>query len=76
MEPSLELANAIIMQAVKDYRQALKYYFLRPQKKEYQQDVTELERFFASEWFQLLSNLDGQALMRQIRSMVKKEVAA
>lgn len=76
MDPYHELANAIVMQAVKDYRKALKYYFLRPQRKEYQQDVEELERFFTSEWFQLLSELDGPALMHRVRNMVRMEVSA
>ncbi len=76
MEPYQELANAIILQAVKDYRQALKYYYLRPHKKAYQQDVEELERFFTSEWFMVLSELDGQSLMDRVRKMVRMEVSA
>ena len=73
MDPYHELANAIIMQAVKDYRMALKRYFLR---KEYQQDVAELERFFTSEWFEALSERDGPSLMKRVRSMVRMEVSA
>ena len=76
MNPYHELANAIIVQAVKDYRMALKRYFLRPQRKEYQQDVAELERFFTSEWFEALSELDGPSLMKRVRSMVRMEVSA
>lgn len=76
MDPYHELANAVIMQAVKDYRTALKHYFLRPQRKEYQQDVAELERFFTSEWFQALTDLDGPSLMSRVRSMVRMEVSA
>lgn len=55
---------------------ALKRYFLRPQRKEYQQDVAELERFFTSEWFEALSELDGPSLMKRVRSMVRMEVSA
>ena len=76
MDPYHELANAIIMQAVKDYRMALERYFLRPQRGEYQPDVAELERFFTSEWFEALSELDGPSLMKRVRSMARMEVSA
>ena len=64
------------MQAVKDYRVALKRYFLCPQRKEYQQDVAELKCFFTSEWFEALSELDGPSLMKRVHSMVRMEVSA
>ena len=39
-------------------------------------DEAELERFFTSEWFEALSELDGPSLMKRVRSMVRMEVSA
>ena len=76
MDPYQALANAIIEQAVKDYRKALKIDYLHPQKQQYRQEVEDLERFFTSQWFELLTNLDGRSIMTRVRRMVKMEVAA
>lgn len=76
MDPYQALTNAIIEQAVKDYRKALKIYYLHLQKQQYRQDVEDLERFFTSQWFELLTNLDGRSIMTRVRRMVKMEVAA
>lgn len=76
MDPYQTLANAIIELAVKDYRKALKIYYLHPQKLQYRQDVEALERFFTSQWFELLTNLDGRSIVSRVRRMVKMEVAA
>ena len=56
MTPYQLLANAIIIQAVKDYRRTKN-----------PTDRKELERFFQSEWFSFLCNLDGEALIAQLR---------
>lgn len=73
MEPYESLANAIIVQAVKDYREALQRLDRHPEKKEYKAEVSSLERFFCSNWYQMLTDLDGNLLMRKIRE--KLEVA-
>lgn len=56
MTPYQLLANAIVIQAVKDYRRTR-----NPAER------AELERFFQSEWFSFLSNLNGDALLAQLR---------
>ena len=48
MDPYQELANAIVMQAVKDYRTSLLHSKKRPDSKGYQIEVASLERFFRS----------------------------
>jgi len=63
MNPYEELANAIILQAVRDYRKALKRYSRHPEKDTFTQDKEELERFFRSEWFGVLTNLDPELLI-------------
>ena len=44
------LANAIILQAVKDYRVALKSLKVNPRNRTAQADKDEIERFFRSQW--------------------------
>ena len=53
------LANAIILQAVKDYRMALKCMKANP-------DKDEIERFFRSQWFTVLTSVDGEMLIRSL----------
>ena len=76
MEPYQALANAIVELAVKDYRTALKYHYCHPDKKEYADEVKNLERFFRSGWYGMLTDLDSEYLMTSVRRMVREEVAA
>lgn len=73
MEPYESLANAIIVQAVKDYREALQRLDRHPEKNDYKSEVKSIERFFCSGWYQMLTDLDGTLLMRKVRE--KLEVA-
>ena len=76
MEPYQALANAIVELAVKDYRTALKYHYRHPDKKEYADEVKNLERFFRSGWYGMLTDLDSEYLMNSAHRMVREEVAA
>ncbi len=62
-----ELANAVILQAVKDYRQALRQLKRNPDYKKADIMKQDCERFFQSEWFEYLTKLDGPWLMRKLR---------
>jgi hypothetical protein len=57
-----QLANAIILQAVKDYR-----YAKHPSTR------ASIERFFRSKWFQVLTGVDGEMLIRELRRERGKE---
>ena len=59
------LANAIIVQAVKDYRKALSGVSLNSRPSACV--ITECERFFRSEWFRELTDVDGEYLIKTIR---------
>ena len=60
------LANAIIEQAVRDFREAK----LRLQKNardaEAEKTYREIKRFFRSEWFSQLTTLDGELLLEKL----------
>ncbi|MGI5986231.1 MAG: hypothetical protein ACOX7O_10330 [Oscillospiraceae bacterium] len=64
------LANAIVLQAVKDYRVALKCLVDNPKNKMALADKHEVEHFFRSGWFSVLTSLDGEMLIRSLREDV------
>ena len=64
------LANAIIMQAVKDYRIALKSLKLNPQNKTALQEKESLERFFRSKRYAALTSVDGEWLISHLNEEV------
>ena len=64
------LANAIILQAVKDYRVALKCLKVNPRNKTAFADKEEIERFFRSGWFSVLTSVDGEMLIRSLQKEV------
>ena len=72
MEPYESLANAIVMQAVKDYRTSLLHSKKRPDNKGYQIEVASLERFFRSDWYGELTNLNAEYLIRRVKEEVQR----
>ena len=68
-----KLANAIILQAVKDFRPAYRRLKRHPNDSLAQDTVREITKFFCSDYFCALSDLDGPALLnRIIREMDEK----
>ena len=57
MENIKLLAHAIILQAVKDYRQTYS-----PRTR------AEIERFFRSEWFRALTQVDGEMIISRLEN--------
>ena len=57
-----KLANAIVLQAVKDYRNA-----------KHSSTRTSVEQFFCSRWFQVLTSLDGEKLIIGLRRELDTE---
>jgi hypothetical protein len=64
------LANAIILQAVRDYRMALKSLRANPKNRSALADKDEVERFFRSDWFSVLTSVDGEMLIRSLQMEV------
>ena len=57
------LANAIILQAVKDYKKVLRRLARNPQNQDAQREKKRLERFFFSQWYGVLTDLDPKLLI-------------
>jgi hypothetical protein len=56
MNPYEELANAIVLQAVKDYR-----------LNDEEQELASIERFFRSGWFSTLTSINPEMLISKLR---------
>ena len=61
-----DLANAIVLQAVKDWRKAVKTLKKRPRYEAAKQMKEDCERFFRSEWFEELTSVDGNVILRKL----------
>lgn len=71
MEVYENLANALVLQAVNDYRQALKRLRSRPTDKQGNEVREECEDFFRSAWFNILTDIDPEMLIRRLGTEVK-----
>ena len=65
-----ELATAIVMQGVNDYRNALKVLKAKPTDEEALQTKRECEQFFHSGWFTALTAINPQLIIDKIKSEV------
>lgn len=71
------LALAVVTQAALDYQALYAYEVLRRRRYSHQPSqgsLVELERFFRGKWFQRLTTLDGDYLLRMLREKVEQEV--
>ena len=62
-----DLANAIVLQAVKDYRFALKKLKKYPWHKESEYRKREVERFIRYDWYFCLTSVDGKMLIAKLK---------
>lgn len=59
------LTNAIILQSCKDYRKAL--------KQDDKATIREIESFFRSEWYRMLTKINGEYLIDRLRKEYENE---
>jgi len=70
MDPYQKLADAIILRAVNDYRKLQRAYRQNPNDSDIQMRMKELELFFCSKWYAMLTNLNSEHLMRLLNAEV------
>ena len=70
-DPYENLANAIVLQAVKDYRNALKRLKKKSGNKAAMADALECARVFRSGWYKTLTSVDGEYLITKLREEAK-----
>ena len=68
MDGYRELANAVVIQAVKDWREAAAH----PRSQKAKETLAECEAFFRSDWCMLLSNMDGKVILEKLRREKRK----
>lgn len=78
MNPYNELANAIVLKAVEDYRKTSRAYDrlcgggkkLTPSQQKnkvlMEKMLSDCERFFKSQWFGVLTSVDGKDLLKKL----------
>ena len=71
-DPYERLANAIILQAVTDYRAALKRIKRKPEDRETIDEAMRVESFFRSGWYSQLTAVDGEYLIRRLQDEVRE----
>ncbi len=70
------LANAIVLAAAKDFRTEYKKLLKNPKSKTAAAEVASLVRFFTSEYFSSLTSVDGEFLVRKLKSEVEEKINA
>ena len=71
-DPYERMANAIILQAVTDYRAALKRIKRKPEDRETIDEAMRVESFFRSGWYSQLTAVDGEYLIRRLQNEVRE----
>jgi len=67
-----KLADAIVMQTANDYRKLLCKMAKRPYNLDLKNDKTSIERFFRSNWFSILCDLDGTECIRKLQKPTRR----
>lgn len=71
-DPYERLANAVVLQAVSDYRVALKKIKVHPKNREAISEALEIEKFFRSGWYSQLTDVDGEYLIRRLQDEIRQ----
>lgn len=66
-DPYESLANSIVLQAVKDYRGARKKAKYHSKNKDAKLMIEDCESFFRSDWFAVLTSIDGEMLLKKLK---------
>ena len=72
-DPYENLANSIVLLAVKDYRDALKKLKKWPRNEAAQIMKAEVQRFFRSAWYRELTSVDGEFLISKLQAEVEEQ---
>ena len=72
MDPYENLANAIVLQAVKDWRESVRKLKRNQKNTDAAMMKKECEEFFLSDWFSQLTDMDGRYLLRRLNEEVQK----
>jgi len=71
LDPYEELANAIIIQAVTDYRESRIILKTCPKDKDAMKMIRDVTGFFKSDFFKILTTIDPDELLQKLRAEFK-----
>ena len=71
-DPYEALGNAIILQAVKDYRTALKKVKRNPQNRMALDEALSIEKFFRGSLFSTITSVDPEYLIGKLRDEIRQ----
>lgn len=71
IDPYESLAAAIVLEVAAEYRRKSKIKTMGSAEKLRQKEIADLENFFLSEWFQMLTSVDGGAILKQLQREVE-----
>ncbi len=71
-DPYEALGNAIILQAVKDYRVALKRVRKNPQNRMAIDEALTIEKFFRGSLFGVITNVDPEFLIGKLQEEIRQ----
>ena len=71
-DPYEALGNAIILQAVKDYRMALRKIKKNPRNREAIDEALQIERFFRGPLFGVITDLDPEFLIDKLQAEIRR----
>ena len=69
-DPYQNLANAIVAQEAEDYLSALKRLKKNPRNRTAMDEAMQMEKFFHSGWYEILTDVDPDYLIRKLREKV------
>ena len=72
INPAEALGNAVVLQAVSDFRSAYWRLLRHPRDRDAKMMVEDCEKFFNGSWFNGFSTLDGKALLERLKRDVKE----
>ena len=71
MDPYQNLANAIVLQAARDYRSAMQRLRKNPHNREAKEEKESLLRFFHSRWYSCLTDVNPEYLIEKLDKEVE-----
>ena len=66
-DPYENLANAIVLRAVEDYRMVRRKLKRIPDHQKLQKEAESLETFFLSDWYRKLTTVNGELLLQKMK---------
>ena len=63
----------VVYSTVKDYEKTFRKLRRNPDNRMAKEDLRELESFFFSEWYRVLTDLEASYLLRKVRETTEKE---